>query len=42
MIRILVKMYVKFREIICRCFCSCKKSNVDELSCDNSIEEKEK
>lgn len=38
MIKILVKIYIRFREIICKCFCSCKKSN-DELSRDNSVVE---
>ena len=41
MIRFLIKIYVRFREIICKCFCSCKKSDVDELSRENSIEKKD-
>lgn len=41
MIRLLIKFYVRFREIICKCFCSCKRSDND-LSRDNSVDEKEK
>ena len=39
MIKFLIRVYIHFRDLICKCFCSCKKTDtVDDITRENSVE----